>query len=402
MNKNKKIAGNIGPFLNPKKVERLPSQFGPGPLHRIVRESVQHLVDASFDQREVFGLLRQGDGKVIITASFEEKMQTVRLPRLETATAVWDFLEILFEELRCENFYEKGLVEQRGKADDEYAISTPKLNASAASSSSSSEATKRRSGGDRASHGQPPAAKQQRLSSVDDDLPLAAVKKTAAAANTQSANPRYGFAPQPRPRGRPVGSKNKSTDAKRMAASAAAATQNHSSSPTKKLPIYHNASAATVAPTKVYHRPPPPPPQGNRQLQPPTLKPQVPPTTNVRCVAPTTASSYYSQQKDQLSQPNVLKVDGPDHPFHKSNLPEDFNEWTIEQVIGHVSLMDPSLEPWVEMFKTHEIDGKALGLLSSDMMMKYMQMKLGPALKISNIVDMIQGKKYTKLAIECD
>ena len=136
-------------------------------------------------------------------------------------------------------------------------------------------------------------------------------------------------------------------------------------------------------------------------VQPPTLKPQVPPTTNVRCVPPTAASSYY-QQKDQLSHSNVLKVVGPDHPFHKSNLPKDFNEWTIEQVIGHVSLMDPSLEPWVEMFKTHEIDGKALGLLSSDMMMKYMQMKLGPALKISNIVDMIQGKKYTKLAIECD
>ena len=94
VNKNKKTVGNIGPFLNPKKVERLPSQFGPGPIHRIVRESVQHLVDASFDQREVFGLLRQGDGKVIITASFEEKMQTVRLPRLETATAVWDFLEV--------------------------------------------------------------------------------------------------------------------------------------------------------------------------------------------------------------------------------------------------------------------------------------------------------------------
>lgn len=103
VNKNKKIAGNIGPFLNPKKVERLPSQFGPGPVHRIVRESVQHLVDASFDQREVFGLLRQGDGKVIITASFEEKMQTVRLPRLETATAVWDFLEVR----TCSAIYQK-------------------------------------------------------------------------------------------------------------------------------------------------------------------------------------------------------------------------------------------------------------------------------------------------------
>jgi len=393
VNKNKKIAGNIGPFLNPKKVERLPSQFGPGPVHRIVRESVQHLVDASFDQREVFGLLRQGDGKVIITASFEEKMQTVRLPRLETATAVWDFLEILFEELRCENFYEKGLVEQRGKADDEYAITTPKLNAST-SSASASETTKRRSG-ERASQGHPPT-KQPRLSSVDDDTPLAAVKKSA----TNTPANRYAFPPQPRPRGRPVGSKNKNTDAKRMAATAATTSHQTPSSPSKKLPIYHNA-AATAAATKVYHQRALPAPQNNRQLPPPTLKPQVPSAT-VRCVPPTTASPYYNQQEDQVPHHSSVLKPIPAHPFHKSNLPDDFNEWTIEQVIGHISLMDPSLGPWVDMFKEHEIDGKALSLLSSDQMMKYMQMKLGPALKISNIVDMIQGKKYTKLAIECD
>ena len=57
---------------------------------------------------QVFGLLRQGDGKVIITASFEDKMQTIRLPAIETEESLWEFIEILFEELRCECFYEKG------------------------------------------------------------------------------------------------------------------------------------------------------------------------------------------------------------------------------------------------------------------------------------------------------
>ena len=299
--------------------------------------------------------------------------------------------QILFEELRCENFYEKGLVEQRGKADDEYAMTTPKLNAST-SSTSASETTKRRSG-ERTSHGHPPTKQQRLSSSVDDDTPLAAVKKSA----TNTPANRYAYPPQPRPRGRPVGSKNKNTDAKRVAATATATPQQTPPSPSKKLPIYHNA-AATAAATKVYHqRTLPAATQSNRQLQPPTLKPQVPPS-NVRCVPPTAASPYCN--RDDHS--NVLKEIGPSHPFHKSNLPDDFNEWTIDHVIGHISLMDPSLEPWVEMFKEHEIDGKALSLLSSDQMMKYMQMKLGPALKISNIVDMIQGKKYTKLAIECD
>lgn len=45
-------------------------------------------------------MLRTGDGKTVITASFEDKMQTVRLPRMDTIQEVGDFMEILFEELR--------------------------------------------------------------------------------------------------------------------------------------------------------------------------------------------------------------------------------------------------------------------------------------------------------------
>ena len=56
---------------------------------------------------QVFGLLRQGEGRIIITASSEDKMQKVRLPVLETEVSAWEFFEILFEELRCEPFYEK-------------------------------------------------------------------------------------------------------------------------------------------------------------------------------------------------------------------------------------------------------------------------------------------------------
>jgi hypothetical protein len=49
--------------------------------------------------------LYQGEGKVIITATVEDKMQTVRLPLIEHEDAFWDFMEILFEELRCGMFY---------------------------------------------------------------------------------------------------------------------------------------------------------------------------------------------------------------------------------------------------------------------------------------------------------
>ena len=38
-------------------------------------------------------------------------MQTVRLPQMPTVESAWDALEILFEELRCECFYEREEVE---------------------------------------------------------------------------------------------------------------------------------------------------------------------------------------------------------------------------------------------------------------------------------------------------
>ena len=49
----------------------------------------------------------------------------------------------------------------------------------------------------------------------------------------------------------------------------------------------------------------------------------------------------------------------------------------------------------VEAFRTHEIDGKALLLLSTTMLMKYLGLKLGPALKICNIIDKLKvGFQY--------
>lgn len=45
-------------------------------------------------------------------------------------------------------------------------------------------------------------------------------------------------------------------------------------------------------------------------------------------------------------------------------------------------------------FVLQEIDGKALLLLNSDMMMKYMGLKLGPALKICNLINKIRGRKH--------
>lgn len=46
-------------------------------------------------------------------------------------------------------------------------------------------------------------------------------------------------------------------------------------------------------------------------------------------------------------------------------------------------------------FFFQEIDGKAFLLLNSDMMMKYMGLKLGPALKICHLVSRLKGRRHT-------
>ncbi|XP_064028584.1 polycomb protein SCMH1 isoform X2 [Pogoniulus pusillus] len=68
--------------------------------------------------------------------------------------------------------------------------------------------------------------------------------------------------------------------------------------------------------------------------------------------------------------------------------------WTVEEVMQFIRQADPQLGPHADLFRKHEIDGKALLLLRSDMMMKYMGLKLGPALKLSYHIDRLKQGKF--------
>lgn len=91
------------------------------------------------------------------------------------------------------------------------------------------------------------------------------------------------------------------------------------------------------------------------------------------------------------------------------------NEWTIKEVIQYITATDPALGVHASLFRKHvstsststkqwfidyrcflfqEIDGKALLLLTSDKMLKYMNLKLGPALKIEDLVKRLNMRRY--------
>ncbi|KAM9310342.1 polycomb protein SCMH1 [Pholidichthys leucotaenia] len=78
--------------------------------------------------------------------------------------------------------------------------------------------------------------------------------------------------------------------------------------------------------------------------------------------------------------------------FRESPRPsgQDPNLWTVEEVMQYIREIDPVLAPHADLFRKHEIDGNALLLLRSDMMMKYMGLKLGPALKLAFHIDKLK------------
>ncbi|XP_010785963.1 polycomb protein SCMH1-like [Notothenia coriiceps] len=78
--------------------------------------------------------------------------------------------------------------------------------------------------------------------------------------------------------------------------------------------------------------------------------------------------------------------------FRESPRPsgQDPNLWTVEEVMQYIREIDPVLAPHADLFRKHEIDGKALLLLRSDMMMKYMGLKLGPSLKLLFHIDKLK------------
>ncbi|CAH0399852.1 unnamed protein product [Chilo suppressalis] len=82
---------------------------------------------------------------------------------------------------------------------------------------------------------------------------------------------------------------------------------------------------------------------------------------------------------------------GAPPPPSPASLPAD---WSVEDVIGFIAAADQVLAAHADLFRKHEIDGKALLLLNLDMMMKYMGLKLGPALKICNLASKIKNRRH--------
>ncbi|XP_024144730.1 sex comb on midleg-like protein 4 isoform X2 [Oryzias melastigma] len=74
---------------------------------------------------------------------------------------------------------------------------------------------------------------------------------------------------------------------------------------------------------------------------------------------------------------------------------KDPSTWSVDDVVWFIRETDPqALGPHADVFRKHEIDGNALLLLKSDMIMKYLGLKLGPALKLCFHIDKLKQAKF--------
>ncbi|XP_026951541.1 sex comb on midleg-like protein 1 isoform X1 [Sagmatias obliquidens] len=86
----------------------------------------------------------------------------------------------------------------------------------------------------------------------------------------------------------------------------------------------------------------------------------------------------------------------------KQSLPDDPSTWSVDEVILFLKYVDPQLSSaLVDLFMQHDIDGKALLLLKNDMMMKYMGLKLGTALKLRHYIEMLKDRKIPQQFKKC-
>lgn len=435
-----------GPLINCSK---LPAMLTAPNHHTLAKICIQAVLDASKDHSQLSPLLFALDGEVHIVQAAGKNF-TVKIPayiRQKENNGLSQFLEILCTTCRaCSHLI---TLEPGPEQCDACMVHSPPLkrpikteptvrSASpppTAASSPKAAATSRESQQQHQQQDHPrspspkrKAVEQQTATSTTNNEPssssppppaspvapvsVATVQPTPS--STMVVSPQASSTPTPPPPSIiAVKTDLQNSAAVAAAAAIAAAAASSSSSASALSPAQATPSPPHVTPTA--NIPPvPTPPQTSTTPLPNTIIPQsthtlvaVPfvPSSPV-CPSSSSSTSALAAVQVPTIPPNTLvpaagtvttlttAVVTP-APMQQVQMPRgQTSDWTIEEVIHFIAVQDPSLAVHADLFRKHEIDGKALLLLNSDMMMKYMGLKLGPALKICNLVSRVKGRRH--------
>ncbi|XP_023370141.1 sex comb on midleg-like protein 1 [Otolemur garnettii] len=132
---------------------------------------------------------------------------------------------------------------------------------------------------------------------------------------------------------------------------------------------------------------------------------------NTSCLAPST--SYLTQNPKMISYASLMEDKhcgsprrvprgfATSSPLHhdrdrlKPIFSVDPSTWSVEDVVTFLKQTDVPMSNLIsDLVRHHDIDGKALLLLKSDMMMQYMGLKLGTAVKLCYYIERLKEQKY--------
>ncbi|XP_062845587.1 sex comb on midleg-like protein 2 [Trichomycterus rosablanca] len=331
--------GECGPHLDRKLMLQLPDHFGPGPVNTVLQHAVQACVDCAYQPKSLFSFLQsQSDGGEIIRVRSEGGIHYVKLPRASSASFVLRFLETLCHHLQCDNLF----------SSQPFSPLSPNSHNTYDRSKSVKEETSealsvvrgsRRFSRDSSNYSTPMSPNPQRI----DKHP----SKETPPSESEVPNDQH-FPEEPMD------------------------TSSATSLPPAGRSTSERCSPAGSSPHYTSQHPP---------LRRITSNPTEPAATRMLRRVEGTLSASSTTGPDQQTTDREISDKSP-------------SSWSIDEVMQFVRDADPqALAPHAELFRKHEIDGKALLLLRSDMIMKYMGLKLGPALKLCHYIEKLkQGK----------
>ncbi|XP_067322891.1 sex comb on midleg-like protein 2 isoform X2 [Anolis sagrei] len=348
--------GNSGPHLDKKKVQLLPDHFGPGPVNVVLQQAVQACVDCAHQSKNVFGLLKSGHhAGEMITASFDGEKHAISLPSVNSASFVLRFLEKLCHSLQCDNlFSSQPFSPYMGSAHSPTEYDRNKT----AKEEMSDNRNSKRYPQDSPPYTAPLSPKLPRTEAQPSEETLPSEENGTPKEHRFSEDSMDSALNSVNP------SKPNCRNSIEYRTSGNAASYRNSLPPvtatSKAAPILQRLSSSSAGNTSYYE-------VNRNRLQ-----------RRIEAASSTTGPDLSALKRE------------PSRPLNK-----DPSVWSIEEVMRFVKEADPqALAPHAELFRRHEIDGKALLLLRSDMIMKYMGLKLGPALKLCYHIERLKQGKY--------
>ncbi|XP_042339699.1 sex comb on midleg-like protein 2 isoform X2 [Plectropomus leopardus] len=323
--------GNCGAHLDRKQMQHLPDHFGPGPVNAVLQQVVQSCIDCAYQPKVLLSALQthSGGGEVVRVRT-DGGVRVVKLPSASSASFVLRFLETMCRHLQCDNLFSSQPFSHYTAYDRTKSVKEEALDA-------------------------PSLARGSKRSLSGVSPPYAA----------------------------PLSPKHLRTEAHPSEAE----TLPHEENGLIKEQRYMDSASnsmnprpQTVRSTSEYH------PQASSHYR----------TGNGTAMRRHSSNPAELSSSQPLRRVEASSTTGPEAAAsERESLPsKNPSSWSIEEVMQFVRDADPTaLAPHAELFRKHEIDGKALMLLRSDMIMKYMGLKLGPALKLCHHIERLkQGK----------